>query len=257
MEEEKVQLHENSNKVLFQSFYKDVWRKLIPSGLTEAEADFIEDVAKLNGSSKVLDLMCGYGRHSIALAKRGHQITAVDNLPDYIDEIKNIADKETLPITAFTEDVAEMKLYESFDAALCMGNSFATFDHPRALKLLTNVAKAIKPGGALIINSWMIAEIAIKFFEAKTWVEVGEYKYLLDNRYLFHPTRIETDHVVIREDGQIQTLKGIDYIFTFAELEAMLNKAGFVLHEVYATPRKKKYNFGDNKAYIVAVKQDV
>ena len=56
---DSLELHENSNKVLFQSFYKEVWRKLIPQGLTEAEADFIEDIAKLSPSSSGLDLMWG------------------------------------------------------------------------------------------------------------------------------------------------------------------------------------------------------
>jgi len=252
---ETANLHQNANNVLFQSFYKDVWRKLIPAGLTEAEADFIQDVASLEPGSNFLDIMCGYGQHSLALAKRDVQVTAIDNLPDYIDEINAIALNDGLPVKAKVQDVAETEFNEKYDAVLCMGNSFATLDYPRAIKVLTNISAALKQGGTFIINSWMIAEIAIKYFEAKSWVYVGEYKYLLDNKYLFHPTRIETDHIVIREDGEMQTLKGIDYIFTFAEIEAMLNKTGFDLVDVYATPRKKKYNFGDNKAYIVAVKR--
>ena len=53
----------------------------------------------------------------------------------------------------------------------------------------------------------------------------------------------------------MENLKGIDYIFSFAEVEAMLNKTGFKMDEVYSTPRKRKYKFGDSRAYIVATKQ--
>jgi hypothetical protein len=35
----------------------------------------------------------------------------------------------------------------------------------------------------------------------------------------------------------------------------MLNNAGFKMTDVYSTPRKRKYSFGDSRAYIVAVKQ--
>lgn len=254
--EQTVNLHNNTNSTLFQSFYKDVWRKLIPAGLTEAEADFIVDLGELRPGGQVLDIMCGYGRHTLALAKKGINVSAIDNLPDYVEEINGLALAENLSVKAWSEDVANTSFggkYD-YDAAICMGNSFGTFDYPRAINVLTNISKALKQNGKLIINSWMIAEIAIKHFEPKTWVSVDEYKYLLDNKYLFHPTRIETDHIVIKEDGEVQTLKGVDYIFTFAELEAMLNKTGFRLVEVYATPRKKKYSFGDNKAYIVAEK---
>lgn len=250
-----LQTHENLNSVLFQSFYKDVWRKLIPPGLTEAEADFIADVATLSSDSQVLDIMCGYGRHSIALAKKGIRVTAVDNLEDYIQEINQVAKRDNLPIDAHIADVGFEKFKEIYDAVICMGNCFSSFDRPRALNVLQNLSESVKPGGVFIINSWMIAEIAIKHFEAKTWLNVDEFKYLLDNQYLFSPTRIETDHILVRDDNQVQVLKGVDYIFTFAELETMLNQCGFAMPAVYSTPRKKKYIFGDNKAYIVAVKQ--
>ena len=48
----------------------------------------------LQPGSKVLDLMCGYGRHAIALAKKGIEVTAIDNLEEYINEIKDTAEKE-------------------------------------------------------------------------------------------------------------------------------------------------------------------
>lgn len=250
----QVQAHQNTNNLLFESLYKNVWRKLIPPGLTEAEADFIEDVAHLDTRSHILDIMCGYGRHAIALANKGIQVTAVDNLPDYINEINRIAQEEHLPIKTILEDVANTTFKGSYDAVVCMGNCFSSFDYPRAVNVLRHVSESLKPGGVFIINSWMIAEIAIKHFEAKTWLYVDEYKYLLDNKFLFHPTRIETDHIVISDAGEAQVLKGVDYIFTFAELEMMMVNAGLKMKEVYSTPRKKKYNFGDNRAYIVAEK---
>jgi 2-polyprenyl-3-methyl-5-hydroxy-6-metoxy-1,4-benzoquinol methylase len=249
-----VQAHQNANNLLFQSFYKNVWRKLIPPGLTEAEADFIEDVADLRTQSHVLDIMCGYGRHAIALAKKGIRVTAIDNLPDYINEINNVAQQERLPLESKLEDVATTSFDGPYDAVICMGNCFSSFDYPRAINVLANITKSLKKGGVFIINSWMIAEIAIKHFEAKTWLYVDEYKYLLDNRFLFQPTRIETDHIVIHENGETQILKGVDYIFTFAELETMLANAGLKMMDVYSTPRKKKYSFGDNRAYILAKK---
>jgi hypothetical protein len=136
-----------------------------------------------------------------------------------------------------------------------MGNYFSTFDYATAISVLKNIASCLRQDGVFIINSWMIGEIAIKHFQEKTWLYVDEYKYLLDNKYLFHPTRIETDHIVINDQGETQTLKGVDYIFSFSELESMLNNAGFIMTDVYSTPRKRKYSFGDSRAYIVAVKK--
>jgi hypothetical protein len=48
--------------------------------------------------------------------------------------------------------------------------------------------------------------------------------------------------------------KAVDYIFSVAEMEAMLNKAGFILNEVYSIPGRKKFTLGEPRAYIVAEK---
>ncbi len=50
-------------------------------------------------------------------------------------------------------------------------------------------------------------------------------------------------------------IKGIDYIFTASELQEILNTAGFSLNEMYCTPRKRKFQLGDSRAYIVAEKK--
>src|SRR4051812_841821 len=54
----------NINNVFFKGSYKHAWKKIIPPGLTEAEVDFIEEMCGIKNSGHVLDLMCGYGRHS-------------------------------------------------------------------------------------------------------------------------------------------------------------------------------------------------
>ena len=244
----------NINDRFFEGFYKEVWRRLIPDGLSEAEADFIEDVSSLQEGQKVLDLMCGYGRHSIPLGLRGFETTAVDNLPDYIEEIREKAREGVLPITAVCDRIVDLKLTDTYDAAICMGNSFAFFNREEALSILHNLAAHLKVGGAFIINTWMIGEIAIKHFQEKEWFYAGEYKYLIDNQYLLQPARIESEHIIIREDGATESIKGIDYIFTITELEVLLQQAGFSLDAIYATPRKRPFRLGDTRAYIVAKK---
>jgi 2-polyprenyl-3-methyl-5-hydroxy-6-metoxy-1,4-benzoquinol methylase len=67
--------------------------------------------------------MCGYGRHAIEFAKRKINVTAVDNLPDYINEIKERSRSEELPLQSICTDVLEMQIDQEYDAVICMGNS--------------------------------------------------------------------------------------------------------------------------------------
>jgi cyclopropane fatty-acyl-phospholipid synthase-like methyltransferase len=111
----------NINDSYFDGYYKNIWRTLIPVELTTKETDFMLQYFNLQPGNKVLDLMCGYGRHAIALAKKGVEVTAIDNLGDYINEIKDAAAKDNLPITAIQDDIIHFQTTDVFDLALCMG----------------------------------------------------------------------------------------------------------------------------------------
>jgi cyclopropane fatty-acyl-phospholipid synthase-like methyltransferase len=245
---------QNINNSFFEGSYKHAWKGIIPPGLTEAEVDFIQDVASLEAGSKVLDIMCGYCRLALDLARRGVKVTAIDNLPDYVEEIKDNAARENLPIEASTADVLHAKLHEAYDAVICMGNSFAFFDKEDAVKIIRNVASHLTPGGVFIINSWMIAEIAIKYFKEKDWHYAGDYKCMLEYKYCFSPSRIESEQTIISPEGTIETVKGIDYIFSLDEFGQILIEGGLKTREVFSTPRKKRFALGDGRAYIVAGK---
>lgn len=245
---------QNINNTFFEGVYKDVWREIIPAGLTEAEVDFITDVAAVAKGHTVLDVMCGYGRHAIELAKRGVQVTAIDNLDEYILEIKREVEKQNLPLQAITADVINVALTQTYDAAICMGNSFAFFNKEDSIRLLKKIASHLKQGGIFIINSWMIAEIAMKYFREQDWHYAGDYKCILENRFLFHPNRIESEQTIIAKDGLPEMRKGIDYIFTLDEMEEMFKAAGLTTKGLFSTPRKRKFSFGDTRIYIVVEK---
>jgi cyclopropane fatty-acyl-phospholipid synthase-like methyltransferase len=244
----------NINDHFFDGNYKEVWRRMIPPGLSEAECEFIEDVAALQKGDRVLDLMCGFGRHTLPLARRGFRIDALDNSSAYLSEIESIAFAEALPIDCQISSALEATFSHHYKAVICMGNSFAFFNRADGVALLLKIAKHLKEDGILVINSWMIAEIAIKHFREKEWYEVQGYKYLLDYRFCFQPSRIESEHTIISSDGTIESLKGVDYVFTLAELEEMFREAGLTTKIFYSTPRKRPFKMGDNRIYIIAGK---
>ena len=245
----------NINDVFFSGHYKEVWRKLIPPGLSEAECSFIEDVAGLQPNDAVLDLMCGYGRHALELSKRGYPVTAIDNSKEYIAEINEKATAENLPVESLAAGALDVSLSQQYKAILCMGNSFAFFNREEAISLLQKLASHLTPDGIVIINTWMIAEIAIRYFQEREWYPVDDYKCLLRYEFFFQPSRIESQHTLLVPDGTIEVIEGVDYVFTLNELEAMFEQTGLQLRAVFSTPKKKAFKLGDNKAYLVIEKK--
>jgi SAM-dependent methyltransferase len=245
---------ENVNNSFFDGHYKDIWRQIFPEKTTLAEVDWIINESRLSTGNHVLDIMCGYGRHSLELARRGMNVTAIDNLRDYIDEINEKAATEKLQVDAVCHDVLEVQIDKQYDAAVCMGNSLQFFNEEDSIKLLSNISSHLKPGGKFFINMWSIAEIAFKNFKENSWSRIGDLLLLSECKFLYHPTRMEINSIMITNEGDREEKKGIDYIYSINELEVMLNKTGFQLKEIYSIPGKKIFTVGEPRAYVVAEK---
>lgn len=247
-------MNENINNSYFDGYYKDIWRSVIPKELTYKEVDFIIQYFDLHPGDKILDLMCGFGRHALSLSEKGMIVTAVDNLEYYISELNEVAKKKNLDLRAIQTDVLSYKSESVFDLVICMGNSINFFPAKDTQLLLTLISSQIKVGGYFLINSWSLAEIAIKQFIEKSWAEVDGMKILTSCEYLFSPTRIEAETTIISSNKIVEQKKAIDYIFSISEIECMLSRAGFSLKEIYSIPGKRKFKIGDPRAYIVAQK---
>lgn len=244
----------NINDTYYDGLYKQIWKTIIPSELTVKETDFMMQYFNLLPGNRLLDLMCGYGRHSLALAKKGIEVTAVDNLPDYINELKENAEAEKLPVKTVLNDVIEFQPEGKYDLAICMGNSLQFFNKDELLKLLASTSFHLKPGGHFLINTWTIMEIAVKQFKEKSWAIVDDLKFLVDCKFLFSPSRIETEHQIIAPDGTTEIKESVDYIWSLNEMETMLGQSGLKMKEVFSIPGRKKFTLGEPRAYIVAEK---
>ena len=244
----------NINDTYFDGYYKLIWKTVIPEELTTKEVDFMIQYFKLQPGSSVLDLMCGYGRHALALARKDIKVTAVDNLADYIEEITNTAKEENLPIQAILEDVIQYEPSGKFDLVICMGNSLQFFDKKDLSQLLRTISSHLRQGGHFLINSWTILEIVLKSFKDKSWSTIGDLKFLTDSKYLFSPNRVETEHQIIAPDGTTEIKQSIDYVWSLNEIEDMLSQNGMRMGDVFSIPGRKKFTWGEPRAYIIAEK---
>src|SRR5690625_5115337 len=71
-------------------------------------ADLIEDEIPKQSYPEILDLGCGRGRHSIALARRGYQVTGIDLSKEVVGKAEEIAEEAGLRnVTFLTGDMRE------------------------------------------------------------------------------------------------------------------------------------------------------
>lgn len=245
----------NLNNNYFNGYYKDIWRQIFPEKTTIAEVEYIIEECRLQPGNHVLDIMCGYGRHALELGRKKINVIAVDNLPEYSNEINEKAVEEKLNVKSICTDILEFQFENQFDAVICMGNSLQFFNEADTLRLLSAISDHLNTGGKFIVNSWSLAEIVMKQFKEKSWNRFNDLLFLVESKFLLRPARIETNSIIITNSGEKEEKQAVDYIFSIAELEGMLNKTGFQLKEVYSIPGKKVFSPGDPRAYIVAVKK--
>ncbi len=126
---------------------------------TEAEVAFLDELLQLPSGSRILDLGCGTGRHSIALASRGYQMTGIDLSAGMLGEARRKAKEAGVEVEWKRADATEYVAKEPFDAVVCLcGSAFTMVDlegdadaHDRAI--LGNVAASLRPGGPFVLTT--------------------------------------------------------------------------------------------------------
>ncbi len=112
---------------------------------------FIMEKLKVN-SPKILDVGCGGGILSEALAKMGAQVTGIDLSQAALQVAKQHAQKQGLQIDYRYESAEELARKEagSFDVVTCM----EMLEHvPQPDKVIAACAQALKPGGSAFFST--------------------------------------------------------------------------------------------------------
>jgi cyclopropane fatty-acyl-phospholipid synthase-like methyltransferase len=142
-----------------------MWEKAGTKEWTDAEVAFILDVLNVPKGSNILDVPCGTGRHSIELAKKGFQVTAIDISTEFINGLRKKVDEQHLEIDVIHANIVMHEITGMFDGAICLGNSFGYFQFEDMQAFVQKVASVLKPGAKWIINSGLAAESFLAKFK--------------------------------------------------------------------------------------------
>lgn len=140
---------------------------------TENQVDFIIKILKLTGKERILDLACGFGRHSIALARRGFSVVGVDITKAFINDAVKNAESLSLKIDFIHADIRDTSFSNEFDVVLNLADGAIGYleNDEENLKIFDVIANALKPEGKHFMDICN-AEHAEKFFPKRHW-EIG------------------------------------------------------------------------------------
>lgn len=244
---------ENWYTTFFKGLALDLWSNAIPVHFTQAEIDFMLGASGLQPGASVLDIPCGFGRHSLALARAGYLVTGIDISKDYIRQLRAVCEKEKLPITLVEGDLLTTQLGGPFDMAVCMGNSFSYFPYAGMLTFMQKVYEALKPNSSFFVNTGMLAESILPNLKNELHMTVGDIEFYVDNTWLVEDSVLKSDMRHVR-GKQEEKSTSYHFAFTANEIKRMFLATGFRSVDFYSGVGREPYRAGDPQAYIVASK---
>lgn len=141
----------------FEEWFDSPLYEKLYANRDEAEArqlvELLADELEINHCSKILDLGCGRGRHSISLNKKGFRVKGIDLSRQAIKTAREKVKRMGLKNIRF--EVRDMRdpLNETFDAVVNLFTTFGYFEtDAENASVFDSVVKMLKPGGIFVLD---------------------------------------------------------------------------------------------------------
>ena len=147
--------HEAWYARFFKRDYLHFYGRTLGAERTDHETQFAIRTLSLKPGHCVLDLCCGQGRHSIALANTGVNVTGVDLSEEMLAIARETSQHMSTPPDFIQADMRNLPqtLNGKFDAAINMFSSFGYLEtESDDQAVLHQIANALKPGGQMMMD---------------------------------------------------------------------------------------------------------
>ena len=238
------------------------WEELYPIMFSDEKFDLAEEqvgkILKLTGLQQgaVLDLCCGPGRHSIALAKRGLEVTAVDRTEFLLNKARELASSFGLQVEFVLEDMRNFVRPDAFALVVNIFTSFGYFDDKEDdLRVLQNIYTSLKRGGVFLIEI-MGKEVLARIFQPTVSSKGPDGSLLIQRGEVFDGWGSIRNEWILIKDEKAKSFKFRHTVYSGQELKSLIEKAGFEQVNIFGDLDGNEYGPDASRLIIVAHKAD-
>ncbi|MFH1220974.1 MAG: class I SAM-dependent methyltransferase [Candidatus Eisenbacteria bacterium] len=230
----------------FHELSDDLW--LRPDEDGDEEARFVRRALRLRRRHRVLDAPCGAGRLAIHLALAGCVVTCLDIRPQFVGRARRRFRAEGVSGRFAVCDMRETDWRDEFDGIYNWGGSFGYFDDAGNADVIACYARALRPGGRLLIEQPNREHILRDFRH-----EVTTEKRVSRNRWNRSRERVESRYFV-RGVHRAQDRSSMR-LYTPGQMCVLFEHAGLRVEWVYGDLHGSRYSRSGQKMIVVGRKE--
>jgi SAM-dependent methyltransferase len=227
----------------------------IPHEQTRAEVDFILKQLHLSPGSRVLDLACGHGRHSLELSSRGYDVTGVDLSGESLAIAKSAASERGLSATFLRADMRGLTFDSEFHAALILFSSFGYLeDEGEDQRVLEGIQRSLHPDGAAIIDVLNLHWLSIHPVETRRY-RLDDGSVMLTRReFDARRRRVTSTWSFASSGGSVRELSLPIRVYGPREFGGMLEDCGLLVERLWGNFEGARFSKTSNRMIVLARK---
>ncbi len=222
----------------------------------EHELDSLEILVNLSKGSRVLDVCCGIGRHSIELAKRGFQVTAIDKVATYIYKAEQTARDKGLSAAFISADFLNYTFSDKFHTIICLWNSFG-FNESCSddVLFLNKTFNLLEPGGVFVLG-FCGKEIAVRDFQSQKIKKIDQYTLIKERTIVNGGDFLNAQWYLYKSNSLVGKFQINQRLYSKGLISECISSAGFHDYSIYGDLDGSPYDKNAKQMLVVAKRGD-
>ena len=234
------------------NWFDTPYYKLLYRNRNEDEARlFIDNILKkinIEPNSKILDLACGTGRHSIYLSKKGFDVVGIDKSKKNILTAKENENKKLI----FFQQEMTKDINMQFNAIFNFFTSFGYVDHKYNYDTVENISKNLMKGGLFIIdflNQKIVRKNIVEYEEKNIEnINFNIHRYI-ENNYIIKEISFKHNKTKYNFKERVMLLDLKDF-------ENYFNKNNLKIIDIYGNYKLSSFDINKSPRLILISKKN-
>ena len=224
----------------FSEWFDSKYYHILYKNRDEKEAEnFLKNLSKLKffkKNSRIIDIACGKGRHSLFLSELGYDVTGVDLSKNSITTAKQ---NENEKLHFFTHDMRNTFKANSFNVVTNLFTSFGYFEDKKdEQKAINAMAENLKSDGILIIDFMNVKKVISNL--------VNSEQKLIE-QIIFNISRKFKNNYIIKDISFSDNGKNYHFqekvrAITLSDFSSFINNAGIKIIDIFGNYKLENFN---------------